>query len=70
MAVRVIGRMVQVLLGCGLIVTAVVLVRMHRVPGMKTRPNVIERAAGRTYKQRINATETLLKFNTLELSSK
>ena len=63
-------RIVQFLLGCALIVGSVLMLRLHlfgdRVGGAGPQPS----RAVQTYRQRVRATQILLKTDRLELSSR
>jgi len=64
------ARIVQLLLGCALIVGSVLMLRLHqssvRVGGVALQPS----RAVQTYQQRVRATQILLETDRLELSSR
>ena len=64
------GRIVQLLLGCVLIVGSVLMLRLHqfsvRVGGVSLQPS----RAVQTYQQRVRATQILLESDQLVLGSR
>jgi len=64
------GRIVQFLFACGLLVTAFMVLRLHRVQAADLGPTVDPERAAQTYVQRIDATENLLETGELEVSNR
>jgi len=64
------GRLVQFLFACGILVTALLMVRLHRVQAVDLGPTIDPERAARTYVDRIDATEMLLETGKLEVSGR
>jgi hypothetical protein len=62
------GRLMQFLFACGILVTAFMMLRLHRVEAADLGPTVDPERATQTYVERIDATEMLLQTEQLEIS--
>jgi len=63
-------RIVQMLLGCALIVASVLLLRLHQLSVSACDGGLRPSQAIQTYQQRVRATQDLLRTDHLELSSR
>ncbi len=63
-------RIVQFLLGCALIVGSVLMLRLHQFTSSAFDRSLRPEEAVQTYRQRVRATQVLLRTDHLELSSR
>ncbi len=64
------GRIVQFLFACGILMTAMLMLRIHRAQAEVLGPAIDPERATRTYIERMDATERMLESGQLEVSGR